>query len=278
MTSTQKAQRARQLAQQQRRDSLLDLDLIGLVETGSRATGTHTPESDHDLTGIYLETDQQLYGFEEPVTHVYRIHGDGETERFDDKAGIAINRATSSDTEITVHPLRKYLRSAAGGNSSIVTLLFTADDQVHRGSPALDLLREHRSMFLTRKLAFRHAGYARAQRRALLGQGNQRTHRSDLIEAHGYDTKYAGHLVRLVRQGHHLVTTGQYPLPLADEDREHVMRVRRGQESLEDVIDFSLALERKIELLAESCDLPETCDWEELGRLSKQLREVHLNT
>jgi hypothetical protein len=62
--------------------------------------------------------------------------------------------------------------------------------------------------------------------------------RPELIEKHGYDTKYASHALRLGLQGIQLVSRGYLPLPMDEEFLETCMEVKRGE------VDFTEALRR----------------------------------
>ena len=92
----------------------------------------------------------------------------------------------------------------------------------------------------------RFLGYLQAQRERLLGQrGQMRVTRTELIERHGYDTKFAMHAVRLGYQGIEYLETGRLTLPMA-EGREYCMAVRLGEVPLAEVVRVLEELETKI--------------------------------
>src|SRR5205085_779126 len=53
--------------------------------------------------------------------------------------------------------------------------------------------------------------------------------REELVAAHGYDTKYAMHCVRLGFQCIELLTTGELHLPIQGEPADWLRAVRRGE-------------------------------------------------
>jgi hypothetical protein len=63
------------------------------------------------------------------------------------------------------------------------------------------------------------------------GGGNQARvpNRPELIEAHGYDTKYASHALRLGLQGIELMTTGHLSLPMVPDHLAICMQVKKGE-------------------------------------------------
>ena len=71
--------------------------------------------------------------------------------------------------------------------------------------------------------------------------------RPELINKYGYDTKYAGHIVRLGAQGIEILTTGRMTLPMKARDRQLVLDVRTGKYTLAEVSKLIIAAEEGIE-------------------------------
>jgi uncharacterized protein len=103
----------------------------------------------------------------------------------------------------------------------------------------------------------------RAQKERLVGtRGQRRVNRPELIEAHGFDTKYAMHVARLGLQGVELLSTGRLTLPLAEPDRSRVMAIRTGQLSLDETLAEIDEIERQLHAAVESSSLREEPDFE----------------
>ena len=84
-----------------------------------------------------------------------------------------------------------------------------------------------------------------------------RVNRPELIAAHGYDTKYAGHVLRLGYQGIEFLETGRLTLPLPRREQARVLGVsRNGRVSFEDVLAEADDLRRRLERLLEESPLP----------------------
>ena len=250
------------------------LDVAMLVEYGSRAHGTATDASDHDLFGLFIEHDHQVYGLDSADSHNFRLHADGELELM----ALSLNPAPASadDVEMTIHPLRKYVRLAAAGNPTIFSTLWTPELLQVKTTPASELLMAHRNAFLSKHVGFRHAGYARAQRQGLLGQGNKRTNRPSLILEHGYDTKYGAHLIRLLFAGLDLVRERTVHLPMKPEQVEFLLEIRRGDVDLDDLVTLSEKLEHELTTETEDSDLPESVDYDAMNNLLRTIRNEHL--
>ena len=113
----------------------------------------------------------------------------------------------------------------------------------------------------------------RAQKERLIGtRGQRRVNRPELIEAHGFDTKYAMHVARLGLQGIELLSTGRLTLPMAEPDRSRVMAIRRGDVSLEDALAEIDDIERKLHAAVENSPLRELPDY---GRVDAYLIETY---
>ena len=235
-------------------------NILLLAEYGSRAYGTATDASDHDLIGVYLETDAQVYGLSEAKTRQTDLG----------------RRSTSVDTDVTLHPLRKYVSLAAGGNPTVLSLLWSPAELVEQTSPAVRLLIDQRGLFITRRAITAHLGYAISQRQALTGERPKRVSRPELVEAHGYDTKFAGHLLRLLMQGIELVETGGYSLPMQDSALLLVTDVRAGRVPLAEVLELADAFTARLRALEENSSLPDRADPETVDRLLIEVRRTAL--
>ena len=195
------------------------------VEVGSTAHGTGLPgNEDYDEMGLMVEPWESSIGLhEQPDTIVYR-------------PGRAVGeRSQPGDYDLVVYTARKFARLAASGNPSVLMLLFGP----LRFSTSLgDRLRGMASAFWSDKARARFIGYSNAQRDRLLGvRGGAHTNRPGLVEVHGYDTKYAMHMLRLGIQGIEYATTGRISLPVPEPHGSFLRDVRLGKFTLDEVID-----------------------------------------
>lgn len=107
---------------------------------GSRAYGTHHPDSDRDIRGIYAVPGKAYLSLEQPVSQVSDQKGD-----------------------IVYYALRRFLELAADANPNIIELLFMPKDCVLHQSPLFQPILAARDMFITQKAYQSHVGYASAQ-------------------------------------------------------------------------------------------------------------------
>ena len=81
--------------------------------------------------------------------------------------------------------------------------------------------------------------------------------RPELVEQYGYDTKYAGHIIRLGFQGIDYMNTGAFPIPMPAEQRDYIVDVRKGMVSEQEVLTFAGELEADLKDAMDSTILPE---------------------
>lgn len=211
-----------------------------LCEVGSGSHGTNLPGTDdHDEMGILCEPKEWVIGLRRWETTVRRTRADGTSIPDGERSG-------PGDTDLVIHSLRKWISLALNGNPTIITLLYAP--------PVLEptmigrVLREEGSALLSRRALSAYLGYLTQQRERLMGErGQKRTKRPELVEAHGYDTKYAAHALRLGFQGCELAQTGSLTLPMHRPEREYLLQVRRGEIPFDIVLKRIASLEEALE-------------------------------
>jgi hypothetical protein len=222
---------------------------ILLVEVGSTAHGTGLPGGeDHDELGVVIEAPEQVLG----------LHDDGfrtVMQRTQPEGA----RSGPGDTDRTLHSLRRFISLAASGNPSILMSLWAPVLFATDAGRELQALGE---AFIGRHVVPRYRGYMQSQAMRLFGArggGHGRRGgggREELIEEHGYDTKYAMHCARLGYQGIELLTTRRLRLPIEGEASEWLRAVRRGAVTFEDWWQRCLALDAELEQLAADESFP----------------------
>ena len=162
---------------------------------------------DLDVMGICCEPAARVIGLMPFEQWVGRTKGAGE-------------RSQAGDVDAVIYSLRKWSRLALQGNPTVLLPLFVPPDHVLIETRLGGELRMLADAFASRQAGHRFLGYAKAQRERLQGtRGQLRVHRPELVDLYGFDTKFAGHLLRLAYQGIEYLTTGRLVLPMpAQED------------------------------------------------------------
>ncbi|MBF9350688.1 MULTISPECIES: nucleotidyltransferase domain-containing protein [Mycobacteroides] len=227
-------------------------------EIGSVAHGLGTPESDHDYMGIYIDAPEVLIGWQ--PEH-------GAVRDRDKPEGI---KSEAGDSETTYYGLRKYVKLITDGNPTVMTLLFTPN----LTTPDRIGLQANRDMFLSRKLATRHVGYADSMHARLTGKKAPRTNRPELIAKHGYDTKAAFHALRLLIQGYEMLTRQTMTMPMTDLARDYLLNVRHGKIPENDVLDAIEYWRAELQAAEGTSPLPPEPDY---TKINQWLIETHVN-
>ncbi|WP_216206812.1 nucleotidyltransferase domain-containing protein [Amycolatopsis aidingensis] len=208
------------------RDIALDGEILRTV-VGSGVHGIAIEGTDdHDEMGVFVEPAEHVLGMRKPVEHyVFRTQPEGV-------------RSGPGDTDLVVYSLRKYLRLAMKGNPTMLLPLYAPTEAVVALRPLGEELRALAPAVLSRQAGHRFLGYLDAQHRRLLAHGQQgrMPKRPELIARYGYDVKYASHALRLAYQGLEVVREARLTLPMPEREREHVLRVKRGELPLEEVL------------------------------------------
>lgn len=139
---------------------------ILLTVFGSRAYGTHTPESDVDLRGVAIPPAAYFHGF----AHVFEQADQSDAmARFRQDLSADEQRIVDREGKVdgAVYDIRKFMRLAAAGNPSILEALFCREQEVRLCTPAGRMLRDHRHDFLSRKVLYTFSGYAQQQLRRM---------------------------------------------------------------------------------------------------------------
>ncbi|WP_299035192.1 DNA polymerase beta superfamily protein [uncultured Pseudokineococcus sp.] len=206
---------------------------------------------DHDEMGVHVETPEQRLGVRRTSEHyVARTQPEGA-------------RSGPGDTDLVLYSLRKFLRLAVKGHPTVLLPLFAGEDDVVVLRETGRRLRELGPSLLSQESGHRFLGYLRSQRDRVAGAaGRGVPNRPELVAAHGYDTKYASHALRLALQGLEVVGHGRLTLPMPAEEREVVLSVKRGERSREQALDLVDLHARRLEDLLASgrSPLPERVD------------------
>lgn len=227
---------------------MAERNLILLATVGSTAHGLALPGTDdHDELGVCLEDPEYVMGLKRFEQDVFRTKPEGM-------------RSEAGDTDRTIYSARKFCRLALSGNPSIITLLFAEPTAISTAGQSLLALTP---AFAARSAGRAFLGYMTQQRQRLLGErGQMNVKRPELVEAHGYDTKYAMHMLRLGFQGVEFLETGRLSLPMLPGARDYVYSVRKGEVDLNDALTRAGELEQRVEDLLDTSPLPPDPDYD----------------
>jgi len=228
--------------------------LLFSARTGSHLYGTNLPTSDVDTRGVFVPPKEYYLGFLKVM------------EQVEDKK-----------TDTVYYDLKKFLKLALNNNPTMLELLFVPHGFVLHFRPEWYRLTSYREKFLSRKVKHTFLGYAHSQFQRMLGSGKgKNVSRQELMDDFGYDTKFAMHIVRLLKEGEELLTTGHltFPRPEAMLLRD----ARSGKYTLDEMKEIIGDMESKFDEFERKSPLPHSPDKEFVDRLCVELVENLLLT
>lgn len=223
------------------------------AEAGSTVHGLGVGTDDRDEIGICIEDAEYVIGLRHFEQVVHRTQPEGV-------------RSGPGDLDLTIYGLRKFCSLALKGNPSILLLFNVPDESCTVLTPLGKQLRARAHWFASKKAGAAFLGYMTQQRERLIGaRGQMGVKRPELIEAYGYDTKFAGHMIRLGFQGVEYMRTGTFTVPMRDAEREYIRAIRLGEVSESAVLQEALMMEVHLKHLISHTALPDEPNYAEVN-------------
>ncbi len=212
--------------------------LRGLV--GSTAHGLHHEgQDDRDEMGVFIEPPEYVCGLRVLDHYVHRTKPEGV-------------RSGPGDLDLVLYSLRKFCRLAAQGNPTVLVLMHLP--QYITILPLGSDLVAMREAFVSKEAGVRFLGYLVSQRMKLTGEKSKRVSRPELVEAHGYDTKFAMHALRLGFEGLEYLRFGRVTLPVAEPNRTTLRAIRAGDVSFPDALALIDATAERLRGAVNECE------------------------
>ena len=235
---------------------------------GSFAYGVSSDTSDNDA-----------YGFAIPPKEDIFPHLRGEILGF----GRQINRFEQwqqhhimdgkKQWDFTVYSIVKFFNLCMENNPNMVDALFVPQNCVLHMTSIGQSVRDNRRLFLHKGAWPKFRGYAYSQLHKMsLKQPEAGSKRDKLVKAHGFDTKFAYHIVRLIDEVEQILTTGDLDL---QRNNEQLKAIRAGKWSEEQIRDFFTRKEKDLEAAHASSILPWGPDEPAIKALLLQCLERH---
>lgn len=228
--------------------------LLYRTVVGSRAYGIHMPESDTDRMGVCIQPLNKVVG----------------------KEGFEQFTENTPEGQITIYALDKWMQLVLKGNPTVTEILWTPDSLIEcLEMPFFASIYAQRKHWISKRTVKSHLGYLEAQRSRLVpssgnhhGRGNPRM---QLVEKHGYDTKFAAHAVRLGVMGEMMAREHRYELPLASAMQHDLLSIRRGEWTLAQVEAKIDQATRDVERALAVTTLPDEPNWQLADQMVSKL-------
>lgn len=234
---------------------------------GSTVHGTSVNDGleDLDLMAVVIEDQASFCGFNPKNVWVHRTKPEGV-------------RSEAGDTDWVGYGLRKYLGLVLKGNPSALLALYVPQESIKEITEEGEGLRALVPSIASKAAYMPFRGYMRQQHERLLGlRGQKNVTRPELVKAYGYDTKYAGHIIRLGCQGAEFLETGRITLPMREEERALVVKVRTGGFTLAEASSLINQAEVQLDEALAKSQLPDEPDTQKVEAWMLQTYLNHWN-
>lgn len=128
-----------------------------LVIRGSHAYGTNIETSDTDYAGVFIQSQEDIFGF----NYKEQIN--------DDK----------NDT--VIYEIKRFLQLLSSNNPTVLELLNTPEDCIIYKDPIFDLILDNRDKFITKVCAKSFGGYGKMQIQKAKGQNKKQNWEKDKV-------------------------------------------------------------------------------------------------
>lgn len=174
--------------------------------------------------------------------------------------------------DIVLYDIKKFVNLLLKNNPNVMGLLWLEPNlYINKNYPG-SLLIENRDIFSSKQAYKSFTGYAHGQLKRmthLAFEGYMGEKRKQLVQQHGYDTKNAAHLIRLLRMGMEFLTTGE--LNVMRHDSQQLISIKKGELKLEEIQAMADDLFKKSEEAFIRSPLPAKPDYKKAEEILIQI-------
>jgi uncharacterized protein len=183
---------------------------------GSIAHGTHGTEIDDvDVMGVYIPRAEHYFGL------------------FNSPEGVERGPTDDNKYDFVLYEFRKFIRLCFQANPNVLCMLWLNPTHYLVWDEVGQELIAMRDKFLSKQLYHSFGGYAHGQLKRMTHgnyDGYMSKKRRARYEKHGYDCKNASHMIRLLRMGIEVLTTGE--LVVLRPDASELLGIKNGEWNL----------------------------------------------
>lgn len=268
-----------------------------VAHAGSIAHGLHRPPADGGIDDVDIVT---VY-----IPDLAEYFGPGRNPERGEH--IQIN-----EWDCSAYEIRHFAHLLLNANPNVVSTLWVPDSKVLLSSWEAEQLRANRHLFSSLHAYHSFSGYAHSQLKRMQsfheattqccagekfhtpdcqeneakGRGSAKrfatgymgAKRKALVEKHGYDTKNAAHLIRLLKMGREFLETGTLRVDRTDIDREELLAIKDGKRTLAEVKAYADYLFTDLQSARTRSVLPDEPDRERVTKLLVDILSVAFNT
>ncbi|MGG4106746.1 nucleotidyltransferase domain-containing protein [Paenibacillus lautus] len=224
---------------------------ILLSVTGSYAYGTNTENSDKDFKGVCVPPIEYYLGLDS--FNEYNTTGGKNFKN------------TKDDVDISILHVNKFVKDAMHGVPNNIELLFVRPEDYLKLTPLGQRLIDNRHLFLSKNLKKKFGGYAFSQIQKMKIRKNNGTGRQEIVEEHGYDTKFFMHAVRLLTSAIDVLRTANFTT--YRPNREFLLECRNGKFTFDEAVEIIKDYDNELEIAYGTSELPKLPDYKKINNL-----------
>lgn len=248
-------------------------NVIYATIVGSFAYGVSSDTSDCDVVGLVIPPKRYVFPYS---TGEYVFGFSKEPAKFEeyiqhhifDKDDLGGKGRTY---DYTIFSLVKAFHMWTSGNPNCLEMLFTSNECIIQSTQLAKLIRDKREMFLTKQCYPKFIGYLSSQiHKAKIKQPNGK--RAELVEAHGFDSKFVANSVRLAYECETILNERTIDLRRFSD---HIKAIRNGNVSLDEVMAWLDEKEKYLIRAHQESKIPQCVDIKEVTTFLLQCLETH---
>jgi uncharacterized protein len=234
---------------------------IILAPTGSHAYGTNIEESDKDYKGVCIPPIEYYLGLES-----FNEYNNSGGKNF---------KNTKDDVDVNIIHINKFVKDAMQGVPNNIEILFVRQKDYLKVTPLGQKLIDNRHLFLSKQIKNKFGGYAYSQIQKLKNKKSNGTGRQDLIDKHGYDTKFFMHSVRLLTSAIEILETGDFST--YRPNRQFLLDCRNGKYSFEEALKIVEYYDNELKVAIEKSELPSKPNYKKINQLLIEINKEGLS-
>ena len=243
---------------------------IMLMIMGSQAYGVSTDDSDRDVYGVVMPPKELTF------PHLAgEIPGFGrQTQRFEVWQEHHVqDKSQKVEYDFSVYSVVKFFQLCMDNNPNMLDSLFVPRNMLIHSTHAAERIREQRKIFLHKGSWHKFKGYAYAQMHKIKNKSNaSNPKRNASIQEHGYDLKFAYHIVRLLNEVEQILV--EHDLDI-QRNREQLKSIRRGEWTFEMLDEYFQTKEKALEEVYAKSTLRHSPDEDQIKQLLLETMESH---
>ena len=241
---------------------------------GSVAYGVSSDTSDMDVYGfcipprfdVFPHLAGEIPGFGAPAPRFEQFQEHHITDP--DALG-----GTGRQYDVSIYSIVKYFQLAMDNNPNIIDSLFTPATCVLHTTAIGEMVRERRREFLHKGAWPKFKGYAYTQIHKMdIKTPQAGSRRAADVEQHGFDVKFAYHVVRTLDEVEQILLYGDIDL---QRNREQLKAIRRGEWTPDQVREHFARKERELETIYLESKLQAKPNVPAIRQLLLQCLEAH---